>query len=185
MSFRRGGQLGAAGAMECAVETSSSGSSCPPARRLRHSALLCYPRHRRTGTNEDLYLASRPIQRSRNGRGERYLTLCGQLNNSLTFRIRSTIHGTHRLVGSTFPSSGSFNLSFRWNLAASSKPLKELSMPDDPNKKGPADRTRVNIHEPWEVEYWTKLWGVTAQQLKDCVQRVGPMVTDVKRCLGK
>lgn len=58
-------------------------------------------------------------------------------------------------------------------------------MPDDKTKKGPADRERVNIHEPYEVEYWTKHFGVTAQQLKDCVQRVGPMVSNVKRCLGK
>jgi hypothetical protein len=58
-------------------------------------------------------------------------------------------------------------------------------MADDPSKRGPADRTRINIHEPYEVEYWTKHFGVTAQQLKDCVARVGVMVTDVEKCLGK
>jgi hypothetical protein len=58
-------------------------------------------------------------------------------------------------------------------------------MPDDKSKRGPADRSRINVNEPYEVEYWTKHLGVSAQQLKECVKRVGPMVTDVKRCLGK
>jgi uncharacterized protein DUF3606 len=58
-------------------------------------------------------------------------------------------------------------------------------MPDDPNKRGPADRDRINIHEPYEVRYWTQKWGVTEKQLKDCVRRVGVMVKDVQKCLGK
>jgi hypothetical protein len=58
-------------------------------------------------------------------------------------------------------------------------------MSDDKTKRGPADRERVNIHERYEVEYWTKEWNVGEHQLRDCVQRVGVMVKDVKRCLGK
>jgi hypothetical protein len=58
-------------------------------------------------------------------------------------------------------------------------------MSDDPSKRGPADATRVNIHEPYEVAYWTKRFGVTADQLKKCVQKVGVMVADVQKCLGK
>jgi hypothetical protein len=58
-------------------------------------------------------------------------------------------------------------------------------MADDPSKRGPADRTRVNIHEPYEVQYWCNHFGCTAQQLKDCVKKVGVMVTAVKKCLGK
>lgn len=58
-------------------------------------------------------------------------------------------------------------------------------MPDDPTKRRPQDSSRVNIHEPYEVEYWTKHFGVTKEQLKQCVQKVGPMVHDVKKCLGK
>lgn len=56
-------------------------------------------------------------------------------------------------------------------------------MPGDKNKRGPADRSRININEPYEVEYWTKYFGDTAQQLKSYVQRVGPMMANVKRCL--
>ncbi len=58
-------------------------------------------------------------------------------------------------------------------------------MPDDLTKKGPADRNRVNVNEPWEVRYWCEKWSVTEQQLRDCVKRAGPMVADVRRCLGK
>ena len=58
-------------------------------------------------------------------------------------------------------------------------------MPDDPSKRGPADASRINIHESYEVEYWTKRFGVTAEQLKKCVGKVGVMVSDVKKCLGK
>ncbi len=58
-------------------------------------------------------------------------------------------------------------------------------MSDDLTKKGPADRTRINIHEPWEVKWWCKELGCTEQQLKDAVKAVGVMVKDVRRYLGK
>jgi hypothetical protein len=58
-------------------------------------------------------------------------------------------------------------------------------MPDDPNQRGPADATRININQDHEVEYWTKKFGCTRAQLIDCVKKVGPMVADVRRCLGK
>jgi Protein of unknown function (DUF3606) len=58
-------------------------------------------------------------------------------------------------------------------------------MADDPNNRGPADRARVNVNEDYEVRYWTKKWGVTAQQLRDAVARVGVMADDVARALGE
>lgn len=58
-------------------------------------------------------------------------------------------------------------------------------MSDDKQNRGPADRTRVNIHEDYEVRHWTKHFGVTAEQLKESVRRVGPMVSDIQRDLGK
>jgi len=58
-------------------------------------------------------------------------------------------------------------------------------MSDDPSKRGPADRTRVNVNEPHEVRYWTEKWGVTEQQLRDAVKRAGVMVKDVAAALGK
>lgn len=58
-------------------------------------------------------------------------------------------------------------------------------MPDDTTKTGPADAHRVNIHQDHEVAYWTKTFGCTKEQLVNCVNRVGVMVVDVKKCLGK
>jgi hypothetical protein len=58
-------------------------------------------------------------------------------------------------------------------------------MPDDKSKRGPADRSRINIHESYELEYWTKHFGVTKQQIIDCVKQVGVMAKDVQRALGK
>ena len=58
-------------------------------------------------------------------------------------------------------------------------------MPDDKDIKGPADPQRININQDHEVEYWTKKFGCSKAQLVECVKRVGVMVHDVRRCLGK
>jgi Protein of unknown function (DUF3606) len=57
-------------------------------------------------------------------------------------------------------------------------------MADDLKKRGPADRSRVNLNEPWEVEWWCKKWNVTPEQLKTAVLKVGVMAKDVARHLG-
>ncbi len=57
-------------------------------------------------------------------------------------------------------------------------------MPDDLTKTGPADDRRINIHQEYEVRYWTQELGVTAERLRQTVDVVGPMVKDVKRQLG-
>ena len=58
-------------------------------------------------------------------------------------------------------------------------------MADDLTKRGKPDQIRVNVHEDWELRERSKEWNVTPQQIKDAVKKVGPMVTDVKRELGK
>jgi hypothetical protein len=58
-------------------------------------------------------------------------------------------------------------------------------MSDDKSKKGPADRDRINVHEAYEVEYWTKKFGCTAEELKAAVKKVGVMVKDVEAELKK
>jgi hypothetical protein len=57
-------------------------------------------------------------------------------------------------------------------------------MSDDKSKTGGPDRSRVNVNEPYEVEYWTKKFGCTPQELKDAVKAVGPMAADVEDELG-
>jgi hypothetical protein len=44
-------------------------------------------------------------------------------------------------------------------------------MADDKNKTGPQDASRVNVHERYEVEYWSKRFGVTPERLKEAVER--------------
>jgi len=57
-------------------------------------------------------------------------------------------------------------------------------MPDDKTKTGKPDDSRINISQPYEVQYWGRQLGVTQTQLRQAVQTVGPMVRDVKRYLG-
>jgi hypothetical protein len=51
--------------------------------------------------------------------------------------------------------------------------------------RGPADRMRINLHEEYEVRYWTAVLGVTVSELRAAVDEVGPMVADVRRHLDK
>ena len=58
-------------------------------------------------------------------------------------------------------------------------------MSDDKTKSGSPDRDRINLNEDYEVQYWTKALGVTAAQLKEAVEAVGPTAAAVRRHLGK
>lgn len=58
-------------------------------------------------------------------------------------------------------------------------------MSDDKSKTGGPDRQRINTSEEYEVRDWSKKFGVTPEQLKDAVKKVGPMADDVRRELGK
>ena len=58
-------------------------------------------------------------------------------------------------------------------------------MPDDPKQVGKSDRDRINVNEDYELRDWSKSLGVSADRLKAAVRKVGPMVEDVRRALGK
>ena len=58
-------------------------------------------------------------------------------------------------------------------------------MSDDTSNRGPQDASRVNVHEEWEVRYWTKKFDCSKQQLEDAVKAVGPMATAVESHLKK
>jgi uncharacterized protein DUF3606 len=53
-------------------------------------------------------------------------------------------------------------------------------MADDLNHRGPTDRTRINVEEPHEVQYWSKALDVTEEQLRAAVAQVGVMVDAVR-----
>lgn len=58
-------------------------------------------------------------------------------------------------------------------------------MADNLQMAGPQDRSRINIHEEWEVRYWTEALGVSKEQLAEIVKEVGPSATAVRQRLGK
>jgi len=42
-------------------------------------------------------------------------------------------------------------------------------MADDLTRRQPQDASRINLHEDWEVQYWTQKFGVSADRLKRAV----------------
>ena len=57
-------------------------------------------------------------------------------------------------------------------------------MPDDRSKVGGQDRTRININEEYEVRDWADRFGVSQEDLKAAVARVGDRVHAVERYLN-
>ena len=58
-------------------------------------------------------------------------------------------------------------------------------MGDDKTKKGPQDSSRINVHESYEVEYWSKKFRVTPEQLKAAVVKVGVSSAAVEKELAR
>jgi uncharacterized protein DUF3606 len=57
-------------------------------------------------------------------------------------------------------------------------------MSDDFRMRGPEDRSRINVSEPWELKYWSKTLGVTPERLKEVIRQVGPRTEDVEQYLS-
>lgn len=58
-------------------------------------------------------------------------------------------------------------------------------MADDKTKRRPQDASKINIHEPYEVNWWCHELGVSPTQLKDAVAKVGVSAAKVKEHFGK
>ena len=58
-------------------------------------------------------------------------------------------------------------------------------MADDPAKRGSQDRNRINMNEDYEVKYWTHHLGVSREELKRAVEKVGNSAAAVRKELGK
>ena len=58
-------------------------------------------------------------------------------------------------------------------------------MSDDKTKTGGSDRTRINIHESYELRDWSKKFNVTSDELKAAVNRVGTNAKEVEAFLQK
>jgi hypothetical protein len=54
-------------------------------------------------------------------------------------------------------------------------------MADDLKETGKPDDSRINVKQEHEVSYWKNKLGVTAEQLKQAVRKVGDRVRDVRQ----
>jgi hypothetical protein len=43
----------------------------------------------------------------------------------------------------------------------------------DTSKKGKSDDIKINMKQSYEVQYWTRKWGITPLQLEAAVRAVG------------
>lgn len=58
-------------------------------------------------------------------------------------------------------------------------------MSDDKSNRGAPDRDRIDVNEEYELQYWSEKFGVSRDQLKQAVAKVGPMAKEVQRQLGR
>ena len=47
------------------------------------------------------------------------------------------------------------------------------------------DRNRINLQEPWEVDHWTWLLGVSKDELQKVIKKVGNSAEAVRKELGR
>jgi hypothetical protein len=58
-------------------------------------------------------------------------------------------------------------------------------MSDNLSQKRPQDASRVSLSESWEIEYWTREFNCSREELEDAVQTVGNSADAVRRYLNK
>ena len=63
--------------------------------------------------------------------------------------------------------------------------IKGGYMSDDLTKRRPQDSSKINIHEPWEVNWWCAEFNCTKAQLIAAVNAVGVSAAAVRKHLGK
>jgi Tfp pilus assembly PilM family ATPase len=51
--------------------------------------------------------------------------------------------------------------------------------------KGAPDRSKINMHEPQEVQYWTRHLNVSTEQLQRAIDKVGNAAAAVRKELGR
>jgi hypothetical protein len=58
-------------------------------------------------------------------------------------------------------------------------------MTDDKSKRGPQDRSKINLSEDYEVRYWSEKFGVTPERLRVTVKKVGNSAKAVEQELKR
>ena len=54
---------------------------------------------------------------------------------------------------------------------------------DDKTKTGKADDSRINVNEPYELQYWSEKLNISIDRLKEAVKAAGTSVSEVNRHL--
>jgi 3-oxoacyl-[acyl-carrier-protein] synthase III len=57
-------------------------------------------------------------------------------------------------------------------------------MSDDLINRGQPDRSKINMHEDYEVKYWTKHFGISKEKLAEVVDKVGNSAAAVQKELA-
>jgi hypothetical protein len=55
---------------------------------------------------------------------------------------------------------------------------------DNLTKRDTPDRSKINMHESWEVKYWTRELGVSRAELEKIVDKVGNSAATVRKELA-
>lgn len=58
-------------------------------------------------------------------------------------------------------------------------------MSDSKDKQDYHDRDRISTSEDYEMQYWSDKFGISKEELKFIIEKVGPMVKDVEGALKK
>ena len=58
-------------------------------------------------------------------------------------------------------------------------------MSDDLSKKKPQDAGKINIHESWELEYWSNHFSIPKEKIIHAVNAVGVSVESVRKYFQK
>lgn len=60
-----------------------------------------------------------------------------------------------------------------------------FNLSDNTTKRRPLDSSRINVHQDYELNWWTHELGVSKQTLINAVNAVGTSAAAVKKHLGK
>ena len=55
---------------------------------------------------------------------------------------------------------------------------------DNLTKRGQPDRSKINMHEAFEVKYWTHALGISKEELQKAVDKVGNSAAAVRKELA-
>ena len=57
-------------------------------------------------------------------------------------------------------------------------------MADNLTRRAQPDRSKINMHEDFEVKHWTHALGVTREELQKAIDKVGNSAAAVRKELG-